>query len=123
MIKLISVLALSCLAAVAFAEDERAGAAFFEAQVLPKLLANGCANCHMPAPGYVRPAITYDDLLPYLAMGQARDDNVLIYKLANQRSFAPDRPSHIGGQRCADENSEPCSSIMSWWDTEFGDRQ
>ena len=105
---------------VPFTATAEEGEAFFNTDVLPKLLANGCANCHIPGPGYVRPAMNYDDLLPYVAMGQARDNNVLIYKLANQRSFAPDRPAHIGGQRCESESAEPCASIMRWWEIEFG---
>jgi hypothetical protein len=93
---------------------------FFTSQVLPRLATDGCVKCHSPGPGYVTPAISYDGLLPYLAMGQARDNNVLIYKIANQRSFAPDRPAHIGGRRCKSEAAEPCATLMRWWDLEFG---
>jgi hypothetical protein len=109
-------------AAPAVDYSARPGKAFFEEQVLPKLFGNGCALCHTPGRGYVRPAVTYRDLLPYLAMGQAADNNVLIYKMANQRSFAPDRPAHIGGQRCASEDAEPCKTLKAWWDVEFGGR-
>ena len=105
------------------AAGDTTGAAFFAESVLPQLGKHGCVQCHMPGPGYVRPAVNYDDMLSYLAMGQARNNNVLIYKLANQRSIAPDRPAHIGGQLCANENAEPCASIMKWWDVEFGVKQ
>lgn len=110
----------SLLPLSAVADEARTGAEFFEAEVLPKLAANGCPLCHVPGPGYVRPAIDYRELLPYVAMGLARDDNVLLYKLANERSFAPDRPAHMGGPRCASVDVEPCASIQRWWQMEFG---
>ena len=109
-------------AAPAVDYSARPGKAFFDEQVLPKLFANGCALCHIPGRGYVRPEITYQELLPYLAMGQAADNNVLIYKMANQRSAASDPPTHTGGQRCASEDAEPCKTLKAWWVVEFGGR-
>ncbi len=96
------------------------GETFFTARVLPELEANGCSNCHIPAAGYVHPAVSYAELLPFLAMGRAADNNVLVQKMANLRSFRPDRPAHIGGQRCESLAAEPCQSIMAWWEVEFG---
>lgn len=96
------------------------GKTFFNEEVLPKLTADGCTTCHMPGFGYVNPEMSYDGLFPFLAIGQAADNNVVIFKIANQRSFAPDQPNHPGGQRCATENAEPCKTIKSWWEIEFG---
>ncbi len=96
------------------------GETFFTARVLPELEANGCGNCHIPAAGYVHPAVSYAELLPFLAMGRAADNNVLVQKMANLRSFRSDRPAHIGGQRCESLAVEPCQSIMAWWEVEFG---
>jgi hypothetical protein len=76
--------------------------------------------CHTPAPGDVHPAIQYEHLLPYLAMGQSATNNILMLKLANQRSFSPDQPAHVGGQRCSSGDAEPCKSIQAWWRIEFG---
>ncbi|MGE3420167.1 MAG: hypothetical protein AB7I42_29300 [Bradyrhizobium sp.] len=95
------------------------GKRFFASRVLPKLAANGCFSCHTPAPGDVHPAMQYEHLLPYLAMGQSATNNILMLKLANQRSFSPQQPEHVGGQRCATEDAEPCKSIQAWWQVEF----
>ena len=96
------------------------GKTFFNGQVLPKLAENGCTVCHMPGAGYVRPEMSYDGLFPFLAIGQAADNNVLMFKIANQRSFAPDQPNHPGGKRCETEDSDPCKTIKAWWAVEFG---
>lgn len=100
---------------------DSAGKTFFNEQVLPRLAENGCVFCHMPGAGYVRPEMSYDGLFPFLAMGQAADNNVLMFKIANQRSFAPDQPNHPGGKRCKDENTDPCKIVRAWWKVEFGD--
>lgn len=96
------------------------GKRFFNRRVLPALAANGCFTCHTPARGDVHPAIQYEHLLPYLAMGQSATNNILMLKLANQRSFNAQQPEHVGGQRCATENEEPCKSLQAWWRIEFG---
>lgn len=103
---------------VSFPDSE--GKQFFRRYVLPALAANGCITCHTPAPGDVHPAIQYEQLLPYLAMGQSATDNILMLKLANLRSFGPQQPAHVGGQRCASVDAEPCKKIQAWWRTEFG---
>ena len=100
---------------------DSAGKTYFNEQVLPRLAENGCVFCHMPGAGYVRPEISYDGLFPFLAMGQAADNNVLMLKIANQRSFAPDQPNHPGGKRCESEDTDPCKTIQAWWKVEFGD--
>jgi hypothetical protein len=56
-------------------------------------------------------------------MGWTRDNNVLIYKMANLRSIAPDRDTHVGGRRCATPDVEPCATFRTWWDREFGQGQ
>lgn len=99
---------------------DSAGKTYFNEQVLAKLAENGCPICHMPGAGYVRPEISYDGLFPFLAMGQAADNNVLMFKIANQRSFAPDQPNHPGGKRCETEDSDPCKTVKAWWEVEFG---
>ena len=96
------------------------GKTYFNEQVLPKLMANGCQICHMPGAGYVRPEISYDGLFPFLAIGQAADNNIIMLKIANQRSFAPDQPNHPGGKRCKTEDADPCKAIKAWWEVEFG---
>jgi len=96
------------------------GKRFFSRQVLPVLASNGCLTCHTPAPGDVHPAIQYEHLLSYLAMGQSPTNNVLMLKLANQRSFNAQQPAHVGGQRCSSEAAEPCKTIQAWWQLEFG---
>lgn len=95
------------------------GKRFFNNRVLPKLAANGCFTCHTPAPGDVHPAMQYEHLLPYLAMGQSATNNILMLKLANPRSLSPQQPEHVGGQRCVTEDTEPCKSIQAWWRIEF----
>ena len=96
------------------------GKTFFYEQVLPQLAVNGCPICHMPGAGYVRPEISYDGLFPFLAIGQAADNNVVMFKIANQRSFAADQPNHLGGKRCETEDAEPCKTVKTWWEVEFG---
>lgn len=95
------------------------GKTFFQSNVLPKLAENGCFGCH--ARGYVRPNVTvYEELLKRLAIGDSAENNIVIYKMANLRSFNADIPNHPGGQRCATIDDEPCKSIRQWWNIEFG---
>ena len=99
-----------------------AGKLFFEANVVPRLAENGCPICH--ARGYVHPnVIVYEDLLPYLAMGDAAESTPVIRKMANLRAFRPDIPTHVGGPRCETLESEPCKTILQWWRVEFGSQQ
>lgn len=114
----------ACLAgAIAFAADAakpapRPGKAFFQTNVVPKLVENGCPMCH--AVGYVQPNVMfYEQLLPYLAMGDAPEKTAVIRKIANLRAVRPDLPTHPGGQRCLTIESEPCKSIIEWWRIEF----
>jgi len=96
------------------------GRDFFKTNVLPRLAENGCLKCH--ARGYLRPNITiYEELLRRLAIGDSAENNVVIYKIANIRSFTADIPNHPGGQRCASIDVEPCKSIRQWWEIEFGE--
>jgi hypothetical protein len=95
-----------------------AGEKFFNEKVLPRMAENGCPACHNV--GYVRPRMTYEDALPFLAIGDSAEQSVLLYKIANLRSIAPDRPTHMGGQRCASLTAEPCKTIAEWWAIEFG---
>jgi hypothetical protein len=96
-----------------------AGERYYYEQVLPRLAENGCPACH--AVGYLRPNVTvYGDMLKRLAIGDSPVNNAVIYKIANLRSIAPDRPNHPGGQRCASVESEPCATVMKWWTLEFG---
>jgi len=95
------------------------GKRFFASHVLPVLAIDGCLTCHTPARGDVHPAIQYEHLLPFLAMGQSATDNVLVMKLANQRGLSAQRPAHVGGQRCASLEAEPCRTIRRWWQIEF----
>ncbi len=96
-----------------------AGRRFFYERVLPRMIENGCPACH--GAGYVRPQVTvYEDALPFLAMGDAPESSILLYKIANLRSIAPDRPTHVGGQRCVSLATEPCLTISQWWQVEFG---
>ncbi len=98
--------------------SRRAGRAFFSQHVLPRLVDNGCPKCH--AVGYVHPnVLIYDELLPYLAMGDSPEKSDVIKKIANLRAIAPDRPTHPGGQRCPTLDAEPCKSILEWWHVEF----
>jgi len=105
-------------ASISFPDSK--GKQFFSRRVLPALATNGCLTCHTPAPGDVHPAIQYEHLLPYLAMGQSPTNNVLMLKLANQRSFNAEQPAHVGGQRCSSVDAEPCRTIQDWWRLEFG---
>jgi len=99
---------------------ESIGERFYYEQVLPRLGENGCPACH--AVGYMRPNVSvYGDMLKRLAIGDSPTNNAVIYKIANLRSIAPDRPNHPGGQRCATIDSEPCATVMRWWLVEFGD--
>lgn len=100
---------------------KNAGRLFFEGSVVPKLAENGCPLCH--SRGYVHPnVVVYDELLPYLAMGDAAESTPVIRKLANLRAFRPDIPTHVGGPRCETLQSEPCRTILQWWQVEFGSR-
>lgn len=100
-------------------KSREAGRKFFSEAVVPKLVENGCPMCH--AVGHVQPNVMmYDDLLPYLAMGDAAEKTPVLRKIANLRAIAPDRPTHPGGQRCDSLDAEPCKSITDWWRVEFG---
>ena len=98
-----------------------AGDTFYLQQVLPKLSENGCVKCH--ARGYMRPTMSYQSMLSRLAIGDSAENNAVIYKIANVRSFAPEIPNHPGGQRCATIDAEPCKSIRQWWQIEFGQKR
>lgn len=101
------------------AKPANEGKTFFQDNVLPRLAENGCPLCHTV--GYLRPNVmVYEDLLPYLGMGDSPDNAVVIYKIANLRSIAPDRPTHPGGKRCPTPDSEPCKTLKQWWTVEFG---
>lgn len=98
------------------------GRVFFNTNVLPRLAENGCLKCH--ARGYLRPNVTvYEELIRRLAIGDSAENNAVIYKIANIRSFTPEIPNHPGGQRCANIDVEPCKSIRQWWEIEFGERE
>ena len=93
--------------------------------VLPKLGENmgeaqtSCLSCH--GVGYLRPNLNvYEELLRRLAIGDSPENNAVIYKIANLRSIAPDRPNHPGGLRCESIDAEPCKTIRQWWRIEFG---
>ena len=94
------------------------GKVFYLNHVLPKLSENGCLKCH--ARGYMRPTISYESMFRRLAIGDSAENNVVIYKIANVRSFSKQIPNHPGGQRCATIDAEPCKSIRQWWEIEFG---
>lgn len=94
------------------------GETFYLNNVLPKLAENGCLKCH--ARGYMEPSMSYESMLRRLAIGDSAENNIVIYKLANIRSFSPQIPNHPGGQRCATIDVEPCISIRQWWQVEFG---
>ena len=86
---------------------------------MPQLTQNGCHSCH--AVGYLRPnVLVYEELIRRLAIGDSAQNNVVIYKIANTRSIAPERPNHPGGQRCTSLDAEPCKTIRQWWEIEFG---
>lgn len=116
-------LGLAGMAAPITAQDATviaAGEKYYYESVLPRLAENGCPKCH--AAGYLRPNVgAYNDMLRRLAIGDSPANNAIIYKIANIRSIAPDRPNHPGGQRCATVESEPCKTIMQWWSIEFDD--
>ena len=94
------------------------GEIFYLNNVLPKLAENGCLKCH--ARGYMEPSMSYESMLRRLAIGDSAENNIVIYKIANVRSFSPQIPNHPGGQRCATIDVEPCISIRQWWQVEFG---
>ena len=94
------------------------GETFYLQHVLPKLSENGCVKCH--ARGYMRPTMSYQSMFSRLEIGDSAENNAVIYKIANVRSFAPQIPNHPGGQRCATIDVEPCKSIRQWWQIEFG---
>jgi len=105
------------------AQDE--GRLFFQLSVLPKLNENlggaetSCLSCH--GVGYLRPNLNvYEHVLRRLAIGDSAENNAVIYKIANLRSIAPDRPNHPGGLRCESIDAEPCKTIRQWWRIEFG---
>lgn len=98
--------------------DVDQGEIFYLNYVLPKLSENGCLKCH--ARGYIRPTISYESMFRRLAIGDSAENNVVIYKIANVRSFSQQIPNHPGGQRCATIDAEPCKSIRQWWEIEFG---
>ena len=111
--------ALSAWGAAPAPAHERPGKAFFQTKVFPKLVENGCPMCH--ARGYLSPnVLIYEQLLPYLAMGDAPEKSAVIRKIANLRPLWPDIPTHPGGVRCETLASEPCKSITEWWQVEFG---
>lgn len=115
--KLLAVSVLAVSGHGAAASDT--GRKFFNETVLPRMVENGCPACHTQ--GYVRPMVTvYEDALPFLAMGDSPDNSAMLYKIANLRSIAPDRPTHVGGQRCKTLDDEPCRTIRRWWEIEFG---
>lgn len=97
------------------------GETFYLQHVLPKLSENGCVKCH--ARGYMRPTMSYQSMFSRLAIGDSAENNAVIYKIANVRSFAPQIPNHPGGQRCATIDVEPCKSIRQWWQIEFGQQR
>jgi hypothetical protein len=94
------------------------GKAFYQENVSPKFAQNGCMKCH--ARGYIRPNISYESMLRRLAIGDSAENNVLIYKIGNVRSFSSNIPNHPGGQRCATLDTEPCKTVRQWWAIEFG---
>lgn len=98
--------------------DVDQGEMFYINHVLPKLSEDGCLKCH--ARGYVRPTISYESMVRRLAIGDSAENNMVIYKIANVRSFSKQIPNHPGGQRCATIDTEPCRSIRQWWEIEFG---
>ena len=98
-----------------------ANEAFFYDQVTQRLTVNGCASCH--AQHHRTPRVfEYEQLLPYLAMGTGPKDNVLIAKMANLRPHYEEQAAHVGGQRCATVEAEPCKTFQRWWEVEFGDK-
>jgi hypothetical protein len=94
------------------------GEMFYQENVSPMFAQNGCLKCH--ARGYIRPNISYESMLRRLAIGDSAENNVLIYKIGNVRSFSSNIPTHPGGQRCATLDTEPCKTVRQWWAIEFG---
>ena len=94
------------------------GEMFYQENVSPMFAQNGCLKCH--ARGYIRPNISYESMLRRLAIGDSADNNVLVYKIGNVRSFSSSIPNHPGGQRCATLDTEPCKAVRQWWAIEFG---
>jgi hypothetical protein len=110
------------------AQAQEEGRLFFQLSVLPKLNENmggaetSCLSCH--GVGYLRPNLNvYEELLRRLAIGDSSENNAVIYKIANLRSIAPDRPNHPGGLRCETIDAEPCKTIREWWRIEFGQEE
>ena len=94
------------------------GEMFYQENVSPMFAQNGCLKCH--ARGYIRPNISYESMLRRLAIGDSAENNVLVYKIGNVRSFSSNIPNHPGGQRCATLDKEPCKTVRQWWAIEFG---
>ena len=94
------------------------GEIFYQENVSPMFAQNGCLKCH--ARGYIRPNISYESMLRRLAIGDSAENNVLVYKIGNVRSFSSNIPNHPGGQRCATLDTEPCKTVRQWWAIEFG---
>lgn len=94
------------------------GEMFYQENVSPMFAQNGCLKCH--ARGYIRPNISYESMLRRLAIGDSAENNVLVYKIGNVRSFSSSIPNHPGGQRCATIDAEPCKTVRQWWAIEFG---
>ena len=94
------------------------GEMFYQENVSPMFAQNGCLKCH--ARGYIRPNISYESMLRRLAIGDSAENNVLVYKIGNVRSFSSSIPNHPGGQRCATLDTEPCKAVRQWWAIEFG---
>ena len=94
------------------------GEMFYQENVSPMFAQNGCLKCH--ARGYIRPNISYESMLRRLAIGDSAENNVLVYKIGNVRSFSSNIPYHPGGQRCATLDTEPCKTVRQWWAIEFG---
>lgn len=94
------------------------GEMFYQENVSPMFAQNGCLKCH--ARGYIRPNISYESMLRRLAIGYSAENNVLVYKIGNVRSFSSNIPNHPGGQRCATLDTEQCKTVRQWWAIEFG---
>jgi hypothetical protein len=121
-------MALPVLFLSSAAQTQEEGRLFFQVNVLPKLGENmgeaetSCLSCH--GVGYLRPNLNvYEELLRRLAIGDSAENNAVIYKIANLRSIAPERPNHPGGLRCESIDTEPCKTIRQWWEIEFGGRE
>jgi hypothetical protein len=122
---LLLLMALPVLFSNSAARAQEEGRQFFLQSVLPKLGENmgdaetSCLSCH--GVGYLRPNLNvYEEVLRRLAIGDSPENNAVIYKIANLRSIAPDRPNHPGGLRCESIDAEPCKTIRQWWRIEFG---